>query len=246
MKKAAVRLGLRLLEKPKAVEASLWRRLKINSDASSRTKLFNKYLEFSRKIAVKQFYNSPSHGLELPDFEQLAIVGLLETIDKFDPLKNIPFEAYARYRIKGSILDGLSRSNEKSTQYSHQRRVEAERIRSLHKESANTSDAISQISELAVGLAIGYIIDGSMVHDESSVDLQPGAYETLSWRELQLSLTGEIRKLTRAEKIVIEQHYIHGVTFVEIAKILELSKGRISQLHRSAIEQLRKNLGPKY
>jgi RNA polymerase sigma factor FliA len=42
---------------------------------------------------------------------------------------------------------------------------------------------------------------------------------------------------------VLRQHYETGLSFAQIAELLGVTRGRISQLHRSAIERLRKRIG---
>ena len=42
---------------------------------------------------------------------------------------------------------------------------------------------------------------------------------------------------------MIRQHYDNGLSFARIAEMLELSRGRVSQLHRSALTRLRKRIG---
>jgi RNA polymerase sigma factor (sigma-70 family) len=36
-------------------------------------------------------------------------VGMLEAIERYDPDSNVPFGAYARFRIRGAIIDGVRR-----------------------------------------------------------------------------------------------------------------------------------------
>ncbi|WP_371395846.1 sigma-70 family RNA polymerase sigma factor [Fretibacter rubidus] len=238
--------GLSLVEKPQNVEASLWRRFRYDDDLACRERLFNSYKSLANQIARKQFSRRPSYGLEFCDFEQFAFTGLLEAMDRFDPLKNVPFQAYARYRILGSITDGLSHSSEGGAQYSYKRRMETERLRSL-KVSNSDEDALTQISNLAVGLALGFILEDVGVSQSGvGADPAPNAYETLSWRELQAKLTGEIENLPSIEKTVIKQHYLSGVAFVQIAQLLNLSKGRVSQLHKSAVIKLKRRIGNIY
>jgi len=209
-----------------------------------RTSLFDQYYETAKIIARLQYKRRPSYGLDISDFEQLAFSGLLEAIDRYDPLKNIPFKAYAHYRIVGSITDGLSISSEEGRQYSHRQRLERERLRSLNSAKSAKSEAIAQLSDVAVFLALGLIIETTGNPGQKEfVDTQPNAYETLSWREMQMQLNHEVGLLPNNEKTVVEQHYVRGLAFVQIAKLLQLTKGRISQLHNSALLRLRRKLG---
>jgi RNA polymerase sigma factor for flagellar operon FliA len=206
--------------------------------------LFNQYGAMARAIARREMRRRPAYGLERGDFEQLALSGLLEAIDKFDPLLGAPFAPYAKHRIRGAISDGIVKSSEAAAYFSHRRRIELERLRSLAPENENASDPISELSALAAALAIGYIAENAKFIQIDDVDqhtpLNP--YETLSWRELQLSVMREIERLPAAEKTVVQQHYLNDVPFAQIATLLGVSKGRISQLHRAALERVRDRL----
>lgn len=248
MREYVAGFGLRLIERPKKVEASLWRRFHFNQDGYCREKLFKLHQKFARKLAAKEFRRRPPYGLEFSDYEQLAYTGLLEAIDGYDPLRSIPFEAYARYRIIGSISDSSLRSSEDGARYSFKKRVEMDRLNSLGiSEFTDEKDALALLSDIAVGLALGFALESTNVSDLEDVpDQNSNAYETLSWREFQFSLFREITKLPKTEKTVVESHYIDGVAFVQIAHLLKVTKGRISQIHKSAISKLRKRIGGFY
>src|SRR5262249_26536231 len=144
-------------------EASLWRRLRFENEASCRERLFQHYQAFARRLALSELHRRPAYGLDRADFMQLAYGGLLEAIDRFDPLHGAPFSAYARRRIRGAISDGLSRSSEGAAQYNHARRLEIERLRSLDDPTAakHGDDPIAQLSDIAVALALGFMIQSS-------------------------------------------------------------------------------------
>lgn len=234
-------VGLKLLEQKSAVEASLWRRLRHGAEQACRIALFERYIGLARAVARGERRRRPAYGLDKPDFEQLAFSGLLEAIDRFDPLLGPPFAAYARPRIRGAISDGIAHSSEASAAYSARQRIEVDRLRSLASGKNDTEqNYLQQLAELAYGLAIGLIAERSGRLDDAGARLDP--YEGLAWRELTLNLSHEIARLAPAERSVIEQHYFNGVAFSEIARMMGLSKGRVSQLHRSALLRVREGL----
>lgn len=208
--------------------------------------LFDRYLDLARAVAGGERRRRPAYGLDRADFEQLAFRGLLEAIDRFDPLRGSPFPAYARPRIRGAISDGAIHSSEVSAQYSARRRIESERLRSLKaadrdKAAENGEDYLAQLAELAASLAIGLMAENAAgFHEGAGSGLD--AYESLAWRELQINLAREVERLPDRERTVIRQHYLNGVAFSEIARMMGLSKVRISQLHRSALKRVRERL----
>jgi RNA polymerase sigma factor for flagellar operon FliA len=174
---------------------------------------------------------------------------LLQAIDAFDPLRGSPFEAFARPRIAGSISDGFSRSSELDAQRSQHRRLQRERLRSLKQrgETEEQGDAIETLSRIAGGLAIGLMLEGTkLIASDDEPDPAPSAYDTIAWQQLQRKLVKEIGRLSSNEAAVVRQHYEHGLAFAQVADLLGLSRGRISQLHRAAIIKLRKRLSREY
>jgi RNA polymerase sigma factor FliA len=243
MKQAAAQLGLKIIERPKQVEASLWRRFRFESDHACREALFNRYHRLASVIARHEFRRRPPYGLERRDFEQLAYGGLLEAIDRYDPLRGAPFEAYARHRIRGAISDGLARSSEIASQYSHRRRQEMDRAASIAAGQSHASaDFISDLASMATLLAIGWIAEESRSDRGAPPSPRAEGYDTLAWRELEISVAQEIDRLPEQEKSVMQQHYINGLEFKTIAELLGVSKGRISQIHRAALERIRTHL----
>lgn len=232
------RLGLKLLERAAEVEAALWRRLRFEADQSSRTPLFERYTPLAQKLARVEFRRRPAYGLERGDFEQLAFAGLLEAIDRYDPMRGAPFEAFARPRIRGAISDGILRSSESAAQYGARRRAEQDRIESIGASIDPHADPVTALADMAAALAIGIVAEHARaVRQASDPALDP--YETLAWRDLELKVLSEIERLSATEQTVIKQHYLNEVPFTEIAKLLGVSKGRVAQLHRAAIMRLR-------
>jgi RNA polymerase sigma factor for flagellar operon FliA len=238
--------GIDLLVRPTRVEASLWRRFRYEAEGECRELLFHRYAGLAKSIAAKHFFRRCVKRIDRADYEQFAFEGLLQAIDRFDPLKGVPFGAYARRRIRGSIADGIAQMSEVDAQLSHRHRVEQERLRSLAPAAGSDApdSAISTLSELAFGLALGMMLEGtSLIEPSDGCDPAPSAYESLEWRELQARLRREIGNLPEKEALIIRQHYDIGLSFAQIADLLELSRGRVSQLHRAAVDRLRKRIG---
>lgn len=242
------RAGLKLVQRAAQVEASLWRRLRYEHARECREPLFERYTGFARALAMREYRRRPSYGLDIADFHQLAFSGLLEAIDRFDPLRGHSFESFAKARIRGAIADGSAKSSEAGAQFSHRRRLEQERLRSLRVESkagvGEDVDYVSQLSDLAAALAIGFVAESTKTLAAARETPDPGldAYESLAWREMQVAVMREIDSLPEKERTVLRQHYTADVAFTTIADLLGVTKGRVSQLHRTAINRVRERL----
>lgn len=80
-------------------ERQLWRRLRDHHDPAAREELVHRYLPFARGMAMRY-----RHGLEpLDDLLQVANLGLLNAIDRFDPARGIEFRSYAAPTILGEL-----------------------------------------------------------------------------------------------------------------------------------------------
>ncbi len=234
--------GLALVAIPPRVEASLWRRWRYEAESGCREQIFVRYRSLAKSIAARQLSRRPAHGADLGDLQHFAYEGLLLAMERFDPLRGIPFSAYARRRIVGSISNGAARLGELDAQHHARRRVAQERVRSL--QPAQTDSAVDQLGDVAAGLAIGVMLaDTGLVEDAERGDHRPDAYESLAWRELHAMLGAAIDSLPDRERWVIREHYEHGVRFAQIAEVLGISRGRVSQLHAAAIGRLRGAIG---
>lgn len=237
--------GLDLLARPDRVEASFWRSYLDEPGDAARARLFSHYQPFARKLAASHFARRRPANFERGDVEQLAYEALLQAITRYDPERNVPFEAYARARIAGHISNGLAMTSEASAQYRYSRRAERDRLRSLRAAAAEPDgeEPLTALSRLAAALALGLMLEeGGEVDPDTLPDTQPSAYESLAWHEMKRKVGEQIATLPAREADVIRHHYQNGVSFRQIAELLGVSKGRVSQIHRSALLRLREKL----
>jgi RNA polymerase sigma factor for flagellar operon FliA len=75
-----------------------------------------------------------------------------------------------------------------------------------------------------------------LVEDVSAVDPQSQAHV----EELRSQLVGAISELEERERLVVTFYFYEGLTLKEIGKALNLTEGRISQILRRALTELRR------
>lgn len=240
MRRRGAPTGLDLVLRPPRVEASWWRRWRFEAQVDCREQLFRRYTPLARTIALRHYKRRTTGHGDRHDYDHFAFEGLLQALDRFDPLMGIPFDAYARPRIRGSIADGLASMSEITTQLRHRRRAEHDRLRSLKRDAADEADPLSELAHLLGSLAIGLILERS---GKEEADPAPSAYETLESRELAALLAQEVRRLPKGEAEVIGHHYETGLSFAQVATLLGLTRGRVSQLHHAGLKRLRKRIG---
>jgi RNA polymerase sigma factor for flagellar operon FliA len=226
-------------------EAGLWQALTREGDEAARRALFEHYRPLSKSIAARIFRSTHVGNTGFAELCQMASVGLLEAIDHFKPELGVPFRYYCGRRIGGSIMDGLAQASEVAQQIQFRQRVARERLRSIKpKTSVATSveDALILLGEIASGLAIGLMLEGSGMYLGQEVDPARDAYETLAWKDVVARLNAELSTLPDRDRSILTLHYQDGLAFEAIAQLYGLTKGRVSQVHKAAVDLLRKRL----
>lgn len=224
-------------------EQVLWVRWREGREVAARNALVLKYSPWARMVARDVFMRVHSLGDAWHDCVQNALIGLLEAVDRFDPGRGIKFETYARYRVRGAVFNGLRTLRESLAQgsrtYDPTRDV-LDRIESF--ENGATIDPLEAFVATTVGLGLGFLLEAKSFPDrEAPTD----AYAELEKDELGTAVTEGIEQLSEREQAILTLHYFHHVPFVDIASQLGVTKGRVSQLHKRALERLRVVLGSR-
>src|SRR4051795_3093478 len=106
-----------------AIRVSIERRRKISQEV--RDQIVLEHLPLVKAIAIRVHENLPVH-VDLDDLIHAGVLGLFDSVTKYDSTKNVAFHAYAKHRIKGAILDSLRQMDWASRDLrKRQKRVEA-------------------------------------------------------------------------------------------------------------------------
>lgn len=224
----------------KEEERDLWERFGQNRDLSARARLVDTYLDLARKVAARLFSHRTDDGLEFADYLQYARVGLLEALERYDPSREASFSTFAMYRMRGAILNGIEKYNERLAQWSFHRRLQKDRIDSLADHAADTTstDLFERMTDVAIGFAMGHVLEKTGLDEAESED--DGPYASLELERLREQLRMVVDSLPERERQIVRYHYFEYMAFAEIASLLGLSKGRVSQLHARALALIRK------
>jgi RNA polymerase sigma factor FliA len=231
-----------VLAAPLDAEAGWWRAWRIHGDHGAREALVLHHLEFARIMAAKAYANRYNAAFEFADYMQFATIGLIEAVDRFDHELQIGFRTFSAQRIRGAILDGIMRMSEQQQQIKTRQRIAAERAASL-QDGKGGGDVFEQLASVAVGLALGYMLEGSGMLQSHEPEAPDNGYQRIELQQLRQQLGRLVSGLPERERLVIKYHYMNHLPFETIANMLSLSKGRIAQLHRSGLEQLRAAAG---
>jgi RNA polymerase sigma factor for flagellar operon FliA len=223
-------------------EAELWRRLIVDRDAAARERLIELHLPFVRIMAAKLYSGRQIREIEFDEFYQHGTIGLLESIDRFDPARGVKFRLYAASRITGAILNGIESHNEQQEQIALRSRLRKERHLSTMKQAVGGApderSAFARLSEIAIGMALGYMLEESGMYVNEEAQVADAAYASVELRELKRIMVELVDTLSHQERQVIRSHYFWGMGVEQIGVEMGVTKGRVSQIHRNALANL--------
>jgi RNA polymerase sigma factor for flagellar operon FliA len=240
--------------------AALWQTWQQEKSPALREQLIEFYLPLARMLAGSLFRKRTWLDLEYMDYYQYATLGLIESVDRFDPARGVSFATWAGVRMHGAVLNGIESLSEKQAQVSARQRIVNTRLESLqddhadadtdpNRASADTApdpDVFAKLAELALGLALGFALeDSGMIQPEQEAHYPDNAYKRLELTQLRQQLQQQLGQLPDNENRVLSYHYLQQLGFDEIGQILQLSKGRISQLHKQGLSTLKSRMGSK-
>ena len=232
-------------------ELQLWRRFRQHADTHARAALLDLHLAYARIVAASYYAKRFHDEIEFGDYLQLASIGLLEALERFDPERGVQFRTFAARRMHGAILNGLERLTEKQQQISARQRVRSERAaaaKAVAEERAgvqpgSTPKGVAQlmtyVAEVGLGLALSWLLEGtSMVEDAARAESVP-FYRSTEVRQMRERLLALVESLPAQERTVVRNHYLQEIPFDQIAVMMNVTKGRISQIHKQALLRLR-------
>lgn len=226
--------------------AGLWQALQELGDPSAREQLIIRYGDFARMIAAKLYGMRRDDTVPFKDYLQYAQVGLIEALDRFDASLGASFESYSSHRIRGSILNGLSRQTELRAQRVYWRNVIAERRQSLQGSAETaTKTTLEDFARLAMDLAIGLMLGDPDAPERADDSVEANPYAGTELRQMRERVRTLVEQLPDRERDILRRHYYEQREFQEIAADLGVTKGRVSQLHARALQRVREALNER-
>jgi RNA polymerase sigma factor for flagellar operon FliA len=209
-------------------------------------------------IARRIHERLPQH-VSLEDLVHAGVIGLIEAVRSFDPSKSVSLKSYAKFRIRGAILDSLRELDWGSRPLRLKGRQLEEAISTLSKKLGRQPEGQEIAAELGITMdelhAIAHRIDGailvgrqvSSMYDrsqerdliESAPSREENPFELCVRTEAKEKLAQAIGTLSEKEQMVISLYYKEELTMKEIAAVMQRVESRVSQLHALALPKLR-------
>jgi len=209
-------------------------------------------------IARRIYERLPQH-VPFEDLVNAGVIGLIEAVRSYDPSKSVPLKAYAKFRIRGAILDSLRELDWASRPLRRKGRQIEEAIAKLSAKlgrqpeeqeiAAELGTTLEQLYATAIrldgltliGQEVRAAYDRSEKTDliESAPSHDEGPYDCCLRSEIKDQLAEAIGTLSQKEQMVISLYYKEELTMKEIAAVLQLGESRVCQIHSLALPKLR-------
>ena len=204
-----------------------------------------------RKIAW-HMHGRVKSAVEIEDLIQIGMYGLVTAAQNYVIKEGVSFASYAGIRIRGEIVDHLRRNSNlcrTTIQMQQKYNTTFEKLSKKLQRTPSNSEIAEDMGieafeldnwEQAFAANTHQSLDS--VYDEFSIwfasnDQSPE--DELSETELRDNLVEALKTLPEREAMLVQLYYVEELNVYEIAEVLEITTGRVSQIKKSAISGLR-------
>jgi RNA polymerase sigma-B factor len=234
-------------------EAELVARYHEDGDNAAREELVERYLPFARDLAMRYAYMDEPFD----DLLQVASVGLLKALARFEPGRGTKFTSYAA----PTILGELKRHFRDKSWALHVPRLLQERTLAMSRETEALTKSLGRSPSVReVAMALGYSaeqvleaqevamsyeaasLDARTARDDEEggalVDLLGGEDSGFELVESREAIAASWKTLPESERRVLELRFMHDLTQREIGALIGYSQMHVSRLLKRALRRL--------
>ena len=213
------------------------------------------HLPLVKAIAVRVHENLPVH-VDLDDLVHAGVMGLFDAASKYNPDKKVVFHSYAKYRIKGAILDSLRQLDWASRDLRKRQKLVEAITRELSDKLKRTPTEAEIAEKMGVGVdrwrrmvlelrTVGLMSASSYGSDRDGTAAPefPASGESrpdsmCAREQLRHVLAGAVKTLPDRYQKVVLLYYTKEMTMKEIGGIMGINESRVSQIHKTALEKM--------
>lgn len=230
-------------------------------DEEERNRILLEQMSQVRYIARHIHDRLPQH-VPVEDLVHAGVLGLMDALNKYDDTRQVQFRTYAKFRIRGAILDSLreldwsprelrrkARLIEATTTRLTQELGRAATEQEIASELGLTLENFQQLLGELDGLGLGsfHIESSEKEHDDDLCEYLPGNPEESPYyltmkSEMHQLLVRAIEELSEKEQQMLSLYYYEELTMKETGAVLGISESRVSQIHSLALLRLRTRL----
>ncbi|MFC0188871.1 FliA/WhiG family RNA polymerase sigma factor [Fictibacillus aquaticus] len=242
-------------------EQTCWKKWNSSRDKDAGDELLRAYLPLVNYHVQRISVGLPK-SVNKDELRSLGMLGLYDALEKFEPERDLKFDTYASFRVRGAILDGLRREDWLPRSLREKtKKVEAaiEKLEQMNLRSVTPQEVADEtgFSENEVTSVLSESFFANILSiDEENRDSE--SREKVSYSiedkkavtpenqllrdELHSELALVIGQLPEKEQLVVSLFYYEELTLTEIGQVLGLSTSRISQIHSKSLFRIRQVL----
>ena len=201
--------------------------------------------------------------VDMEDLVQAGVIGLLEACRNYDSLKDAQFSTFAKFRIRGAIVDSLRKLDWGSRTLRRRGREINSTVAKLESSlgrqpleeeiaadmQMSLDDLQSTMTQLDGLYLVGQRTSPSHDHAES-YDLIESAQSSDDDNPFNVCLQGErkaqladaVSQLSEREQLILSLYYKEELTMKEVSKVVGIAVSRVSQIHAASMVKLRASL----
>lgn len=225
--------------------------------AAEREELIVKLMALVKRVAFEMKEHLPAQ-VEVDDLVSAGTLGLIAAVRRFDAGKLVKIETYARYRIRGAILDALRNLDPASRDMRKKAKAAERTFRDLQAKLGRPATDAEMAEALGVSLKQWYKlvqqlestgIDWMRPTDMESVPQpdpeelptvnQESQFDQCYRGEQRAVLNRAVERLSERERQVLSLYYERDLSMKEVGDELGIDESRVSQIHSQALQRLR-------
>ena len=213
------------------------------------------YIQGNLRLVLSVIRRFSNHNENLEDIVQIGCIGLMKSIDNFDPTIGVKFSTYAVPMIIGEIRrylrDNSSYRIPRSLRDTAYKAIHAKEMLSLTSFHEPTLEEIAKECELSVE-EIVYALDAIQTPLSLFDPVYTDSGDTLyvmdqisdkhnkeeNWIE-DLSLSTAMKQLNDRDEQIIRLRFYEGKTQIEVAEEIHISQAQVSRLEKNALKHMR-------
>ncbi len=232
-----------------------------NSADAERERILMEQLPQVRYIARRIHERLPRH-VPFEDLVHAGVVGLIDALGKFDQSKHVQFSSYAKFRIRGAILDSLRELDWSPRELRRKGRQVEEAYNQVSVRMGQTPSENDLAREMGLGLEelqtllaeLDSLEVGSLRVESPNSGKEEDLSDSVASKpeetpffqclrsEMKELLTRAIAELPEKEQRVLSLYYFEELTMKEVGAVLGIGESRVSQIHSLAMLRLRARL----
>lgn len=246
-----------MAENDKENAALMLLKYKETGDKSLRNSVIMAYMGIV-KYAALSTRNMYLKFAETDDIINEATIALMGAIDSFDPNKGVKFETYASIKVRGAIIDFIRGQDfvprsvrrfakEYDAAYSALY-IQLDREPDAREMADYMDMPLDRFDSYTAQAATAQTLSFEDLMANANFDIPDGTDEDGMWsseasvhrQEKMKYLAEAIKTLKEKERLVITLYYYEKLRFSDIAKVMDLTEGRVCQIHGLAVSKMKR------